>query len=1198
MSRTRRAFEEAQDVVAGRSRPSVRELFDLIHAINPTARVDERGRGAQTARDYQLKARLQSLLVRRHGDELRVRLEDDGTIAIAHRYSNRDACHAQLDTLDDDARAWVRWQLDTSEEAPGSSTHGARAPAMRSERGDGHELEPGVADDGSDPLERGRQALAEYDFELAVSLFREALAESGGVEPARALLEVLVDSLAQDAEALALEAVLDAEARADDEVRSLLGLAAARIGEAERAHQWLKRAKGPRCADAWSVLARAAIAAGALEDAERAAHALEALDGGHPELAELRAAMSARRAELRRPDEEALAAAVAAGDDDAAEERARAILARWPDSAVAGRTLAAITERRRARSGESHRQAAREALDRGDLAAAREQVQRAMGLGVDARELLGRIDEAEAEARALHDAARVDDVCAALREDERRGLARFLDLPSALRARVIAGVVDSAGVRWLDELAPADRSKLREPERGAVVDAVLAFREAREAADAGDPERALERLDRHAELERLREARALRARARDAVTTRRAQAAATALEAAEFAWDAGDATTAARLVEELDRRALPPELRTRADRLADVIARRGEREKRMQRIEQLLASGELIAARRELELLMSDAEHDPPWAEARLETARAGLRDRWHVRTSIRTPWGPRELGELIGRLPLFEMPQAWASADGHVVLAAVHERHLFIAAFEVGRDRAIVHHVETPAPLGRHAVRVLDGDRMWIAGETHVLQLDWRTAEIVRWESLRAFVGEGALIERLFVSPAARTLWIETRQDREWSTRIIDLERWSVVRTLAGSKLFVSIPGDEPLFAAFERDVGAVFYGGRGGTAGALFELRGRRVSELARHPDHAGYIAAASRPDVDDDLSLFEVVPGRPASGQVLEDSDPEAPSTLVSRRGHGRAYAYSVGSNGPTLAALRTGVGGLEITTRVRAPYELTFAHDPTSRRVFVVWDTADGAHVSELCEELPSFGEGLAREALPSVAPYFMCASTGRERFVSVTRAVQEGRWNDARAELEAIDVDELGDHHREHYHHLLGLVFARLGEPAKARAIWDEGRTYRRPEAFISCQLETCLEIVKELGEGPTGEGSRIEQLRRVMAQADERRARDDTRGALAALRVRTVYLARERQSLARLADAWLALPELPGDAAWFDKAQALAQLLAVAEDRSHDLPIPGAWDDDRIAEIAARARRWLAGDRDTCGSGVFDDPLV
>ena len=62
-------------------------------------------------------------------------------------------------------------------------------------------------------------------------LFREALNQDGGVAPARALLDVLVESLAQDADALALEDELDSDARADNEVCSLLGLAAARAGQ-------------------------------------------------------------------------------------------------------------------------------------------------------------------------------------------------------------------------------------------------------------------------------------------------------------------------------------------------------------------------------------------------------------------------------------------------------------------------------------------------------------------------------------------------------------------------------------------------------------------------------------------------------------------------------------------------------------------------------------------------------------------------------------------------------------------------------------------------------------------------------------------------------------------------------------------------------------------------------------------------------
>jgi hypothetical protein len=73
-----------------------------------------------------------------------------------------------------------------------------------------------------------------------------------------------------------------------------------------------------------------------------------------------------------------------------------------------------------------------------------------------------------------------------------------------------------------------------------------------------------------------------------------------------------------------------------------------------------------------------------------------------------------------------------------------------------------------------------------------------------------------------------------------------------------------------------------------------------------------------------------------------------------------------------------------------------------------------------------------------------------------------------------------------------------------------------------------------------------------------------------------------VTCVRERQSLARLADAWLELPDREGEDLWFAKAPALAQLLAISADHERDLPIPGAWDDIRIAGVVERARDWLA----------------
>jgi len=108
-----------------------------------------------------------------------------------------------------------------------------------------------------------------------------------------------------------------------------------------------------------------------------------------------------------------------------------------------------------------------------------------------------------------------------------------------------------------------------------------------------------------------------------------------------------------------------------------------------------------------------------------------------------------------------------------------------------------------------------------------------------------------------------------------------------------------------------------------------------------------------------------------------------------------------------------------------------------------------------------------------------------------------------------------------------------------------------------------------------------------------IATADACRARDDQLGALAALRPRVVYRARERQSLARLADVWLVIPEDASASAWFDKAQALAQFLAVvAGHEPRDLPMPGSWDDARIEEVATRARAWFASARPCSGGRV------
>jgi hypothetical protein len=1151
VSRARRALERAQDVLAGRLRVSVTELFDLIHDVNPTGRMEER----EARREYEVKSRLQSLLVRSFGDELRVTAEPDGTIAIAHRYSSRDGCHARLDALDDAARSWIRWQLDTAE-APS-----APAPVPVPRRG-----APG---EPLDALERGRRALAEYDFDAAVACFREALAD-GGVEPARALVEVLVDSLAQDDEAIALEDELDPDARDDEDVRCLLGLAAARTGDVARAQRWLHGVRHARASEAWCALTWKALEQRSPVEAQRAIHEVEAHDANTPALVELRAALTELRAVLRRPDEEALEAIVTAGDDERAEVRAREILERWPDSAIARRALAGVADRRRRRLADAARLDASEALARRDLSRAKELAQRAAELGADVRELVASIDAARSDARAADDSTRVEHVIALLHADESRGLAAYLELEPRLRTRARSGV-DIPTLRWLDELAPSERL------RRAAVDAVIALRHGRAAADAGEHARALQLLADHTLLDEVRDARAIRARARDALGMQRQQAGVAALEAAAAALDRGDTVAAKLLLDSIDRRALPPEQRSEAERLVATVQRDLELDARARRIDELIAAGDFLGARREIEASPEDS-------GARLDEVRAALRRTWRVRTATRTSPEPGWLTELLGHVLPVQSPEACVSAAGEVVLAVAHGCHVFVAALAPGARCATVHHVETPSPLGRSVTCSIDGERLWIGGERHVLQLEWRTGDVVRWEPLAAFMAENAVLENVFFLPRSRSMWIESMNRGErggWEVRVVDLDRWSTLRTMQAGRYLVFIPGDEALIGALDDDTGAALHAGRGGTAGPISELRGMRVSAVARHPGGAGFVALAAPPDDDDiDVSLYEIVPGRPVTSIDIPDIHPEMTLAVVSARECGLVFVYAMDRDGAQLVAFRPGPAGPQALYSVAAPPELFLLVDPPSRRAFAVWQARDDVHVAELSEQPPSFGEILEREPFPPSAPYFICAPAKSGLFKRIDDLLREARWDEVVHELETVEVQGMPPDHREHLQHLLGLAYARMGNAERAHSVWTRGLDYAEPDRILGCHLDACLQVVEELTPSHLPDPL-VVALRRAIAAADYRRAHDDLPGALAALRVHGVFRTSERQGLARLADAWLALPDTDA-LAWFDKAQALAQFLDVEARRERDLPIPGAWGEARIADVAARARAWFA----------------
>jgi hypothetical protein len=105
-----RELPDPDAVLSGRVHADVRTLMRLIHEVNPTGR-----RVALRAREhrYGLKSRLQGVLIAEYAGDLDVTPDarDENLVTLRHRVLG-DACHARLSDLDDDARSWVRMQLD------------------------------------------------------------------------------------------------------------------------------------------------------------------------------------------------------------------------------------------------------------------------------------------------------------------------------------------------------------------------------------------------------------------------------------------------------------------------------------------------------------------------------------------------------------------------------------------------------------------------------------------------------------------------------------------------------------------------------------------------------------------------------------------------------------------------------------------------------------------------------------------------------------------------------------------------------------------------------------------------------------------------------------------------------------------------------------------------------------------------------
>lgn len=1224
---------DPEDVLAGRVRVRADELFALVHDVNPTGEESPRERER-----YALKSRLQGLLLTRFGDEVEVVPDPTNSdlVSLRHRSGLRDACHALVSQLPVEARALVRRRLDAGEggadgvgPVPTGPSAGQSGPPARASAAAGND-DPG---DAASLEARGLAALEEYDYEDAQRLLTAAVERRASPAAARALLELLVDVLADDAAALGLEGSLDPASRSDPGVRGFLALAAARSGDGDRAGRLVRGLDGPLPARVHATLARAVLDSGDLGRAAAHLSAARTADPASPEAAELEARLERARRDERKPAEEALLALHASGALEAAETSARCLLARWPDAAAGRRVLREIDDARRHERAAVLARDGAAALEHGAFAEAA----RLLGLALaadpalpDGPQLLDRARRAAAEEADEDAVRRVVEALATGPSLE--ALVSFADLPAALRARVRA-TTEASETGLVDELlavSPAEKPR-------AAAEAALALGAADLALRAGDAAAALRLVEGHPRtLGRLPRASALEREARAALAAARVAAASASLDPVRAALERDDLDDAFALHGAVRKADLDAEGRAR---FSDLEASLRER----------------LAARR--------AARD---AEAEAAARRA-------LRLSVSDEPGPAdELADVQGYFAAERCRPTLFADNARLAVTESYSDWLFVRVVDVARNEVVRRiSLRAPHPVGEHESALVEGDRLTVLGsDLGLVSLDLVSAEVARTASLAAVVPASARVERAILQPGSESAWVETSvgSDRRSVTWLVDTRAGRARSKHAeGPAISIVLLGARSV-AVLEDDRRAQLLSADGSSAAAAPPPLPIDLQCAAPAPSGPGLFLAGvdSRgiaPDEElpfeaDPLRVLSLEPGPSAThlgpGLDLPGTDGERSCALATARGEGLSFALSLVQDGSRVFTL--GPGPELLGSAARVPAETAFFVDADSTRVVAGCWWGDRFAAVPLGRETawPAWGGPLAdRDAYPKGQPLeddFACRPRSRSVnalslaiYASLSslsprevdrRAAQlvdeahdgdtiegvmgalerldprpgrarraemallrrfpdhpaatmrtlrhhagEGRWDLVLAGVRSVPAKSAASL-PPHFRHLEAIALARAGELPAALAlldgIGDDPQESGCETGALRALLREC--VADEPSASPLG---RLVALVRgaVDAHAEAGHAR-----VVALLDRAPVWASDLFQGHALLASAWLQL-DAAEPRSLFRKRRALARLLDLTAQPARwrrDLPrLPGALDDAEIEAIVARAREFL-----------------
>lgn len=1250
-------------VLAGGVRPSAAELVELIRQINPT------GRGlpaTATQRRYQLKSRLQSLLLCRFGEDVEILVEPgrQGVVILRHRGVERgDAAHALLAELDADARSIVQHRLDTA----GAAVHEAPPPMelLRSTsraRTEKTPSNPYSSTSTSELLRQGRAAMAEYDYESARAHFEAALRSSGGaLVAALPLYELLVEHLAADEDALNLVPLLAAEAVGHAALRAQLALASARLGEQIEAERWLRGLDDAAAAPVWLALAQRALADEADEAAAACLERARALRAPAADLLRLSEALADLQRVKWHPQEVELERCVREESMESVEAAARALLKHWPESPAARRALALVAQRRRKEQSERWCQEATQALAQGHLELAVQKCRMAREHGQVPAELEQAIQTARQEREQAQLQACVAELTGARASAE--ALGRYVQLPQQLRAEVRR----AAGNPILDWLEALELPRTSAPTHAAI-EAVLALQR---AETLPDPAAVLAALSPHEKiLERLDHARRLLARTHATLLTRRSLQTEEQLTSAEAELTAGELTAAEQRLAGIELRGLDAPLRERMRQLKERLVRRHGFLCHVDDLQRYLAADDLLKAQEEVTGLLElcDPAERPAWAARRLEIAER-IRQQWCLREFSLSGTRLAELLHTQAALDFAasQLETVHALADRELILAHSHGGWLFLFIVDV-QDATVRQALtlRTPDPMVQPRVVIGHQQRVYILGTEHALVLDRTHKTVCGWKDLRAFVTPEERIEVVYGVPGTDYLWICSGGEVPERATVVDARRWRARRVVQASPtLQPYLGGHAPAMAALDYDSGARLYDASG-ALGAELGLPDRQTCGLSIHPTRKGSVALLVEPPPDSPealqpLALVEV--DSKHEELRLEGSHYEQASALVTSLAEQLAFVAHYSPQGIELHAYGATESGLHRLWRTRCAHGCVFVQDLGAQHVLALFPTGSGLALTKLGRTPPGAPQdGDSAQELPSLSGRMWCQSEPLELPGAVQQQLREQRTAAQRRELieqlraqyatdvnmllamtsrvslaqrsghldfverlfpdhpllayyrtdlameqqsfaeagryvAAIEVARLPRRIQRHFFHLLGIVRMRAGDLRGARRAWK--RAARQPGL---CRVEICMEWLDALHAAhrplqKAGKRNRMQILAHGLRIAERDLACGDFEGARRSLEHPAILAAKESQSLARLAAAYLNLPCIAATDGlrFLHKAMVLTRLYAWRPgswDASEVFLPRTHWDRERLKSLQVAAEAWI---REHLGPPWLDD---